>query len=166
MSLSQKQIDELFADIREALGEAQVNAIAALERISAESYESIEWRYELRGLLRGFEAAGILDAATLQDALVRVFAKPAINERRVGRETQFSLTVSTGYGFSMADFEFDVAAMNPTDAYVQLSKRLAYKSLQDIRVVSVFDGLLDDRQPGAKPIKVFEDSELIFSVQY
>lgn len=166
MSLSQKQIDELFAEIRESLGEAQVNAIAALDRICAESYESIEWRYELRGLLHGFEAAGILDAATMQDALVTVFATPTIDERRLGRETQFSLTISTGHGFSMADFEFDVAAMNPTDAYVQLSKRLAYKSLQDVRVVSVFDGLIEDRQPGAKPVKNFEDSELIFAVQY
>lgn len=166
MSLSQKQIDALFADIRESLGEGQANAIAALDRICAESYESIEWRYELRGLLRGFEAAGILDAATLQDALITVFAKPAVNERRLGRERQFSLTASTGYGFSMADFEFDVAAMNPTDAYVQLSKRLAYKSLQDVRVVSVFEGLIEDRQPGAKAVKTFEDSELIFSIQY
>lgn len=166
MSLSQKQIDALFADIRESLGEDQTKAIVALDRICADSYESIEWRYELRGLLRGFEAAGILDAAALQDALVTVFSKPAVNERRLGRERQFSLTVSTGYGFSMADFEFDVAAMNPTDAYVQLSKRLVYKSLQDVRVVAVFEGLIEDRQAGAKPIKTFEDSELIFSVQY
>ncbi len=51
---------------------------------------------------------------------------------------------------------------NPLDAYVQLTKRTAYKSIPDIKKVDVYAGFLSGRLSGEKPVRTFSSDELVF----
>jgi len=58
-------------------------------------------------------------------------------------------------------FSFDVMSMNPIDAYVQLTKRIAYKAIPDIEAVLVYAGLKLDRNNNSSPVLSFAKDELI-----
>jgi hypothetical protein len=58
-------------------------------------------------------------------------------------------------------FSFDVMSMNPVDAYVQLTKRIAYKAIPDIEAVLVYAGLKLDRNNNSSPVLSFAKDELI-----
>tara|TARA_R110002167_G_scaffold204404_9_gene408535 strand:+ start:15364 stop:15867 length:504 start_codon:yes stop_codon:yes gene_type:complete len=79
---------------------------------------------------------------------------------RPGRDHKYSVDVTNQRGIS---FPFDVPAMNPSDAYFQLSKRTVYKSIPDIVHVSVFSGETEERLDGQLPEREFKKTELIFS---
>lgn len=52
-------------------------------------------------------------------------------------------------------------SMNPIDAYVQLTKRIAYKAIPDIEAVLVYAGLKLDRNNNSSPVLSFAKDELI-----
>ena len=53
-------------------------------------------------------------------------------------------------------------SMNPIDAYVQLTKRIAYKAIPGMEAVLVYTGLTLDRAVTSGPLQVFAKDELIY----
>ena len=71
---------------------------------------------------------------------------------RAGREILFSLDVDTTSGRHY----FHVAAQSASDAYIQLSKRDEYATLNNVESVAIYDAGLDERRDGQMPLKVYQ----------
>jgi len=122
----------------------------------------MDWRFELRGALNALEAAGQATRSASLDVQELLFGKPAPG-KRVGRDRRFSVEVNAlTPQRDTRELCFDVAAMNATDAYVQLAKRLVYRAIPDVFEVRVYDGLDKDRRDNQPPARVFKRDDLIF----
>ncbi|MFT6916618.1 MAG: hypothetical protein ACJAWL_002959 [Motiliproteus sp.] len=99
----------------------------------------------------------LTDCLKAVDELLKASPTP---DDRPGRDRNYSVDVTTERGYC---YPFDVPAMNPSDAYYQLSKRSGYKVLPDIYSVRIFEGLAKERTKRQEPKRSFEQSELVFS---
>lgn len=126
-------------------------------------FSLMDWRFELRGLARGLALSGAIPlkvAKTVDERLFKPFSK---KEKRPGRDYKYSVDVySKGVDGKKIIFEFDVAAMNPTDAYVQLTKRLVFMSIPDVYTVKVYNNFIENRVENQFPAKTFDKESLIF----
>ena len=122
----------------------------------------MDWRFELRGALNALEAAGQATRSASLDVQELLFGKPTPG-KRAGRDRRFSVEVSAlTPQRETRRLRFDVAAMNATDAYVQLAKRLVYRAIPDVFEVRVYDGPDKDRRDDHPPARTFQQDDLIF----
>ena len=129
---------------------------------SQEEFWTGVWRFKLDGFSKALLASGSVDHKLLNpvtDLIVEKLAAPKGEDKRPGRDYMFSVDVMTD---GSQVFKFDVAAMNPSDAYFQLTKRFAYKAIPDITSANIFVGSQEGREAGASPVKIFDAEELVF----
>ena len=159
---TQQKIDDVFESIKERLGGSNTKALAYLKNMqpSHGELERSEWRYRLSGYLEGLCTTDQIDNGFFEQLVSVLFSRstPSIAERP-GRAHAFSVDIATE---QRKVFSFDVPSMNPLDAYVQLSKRTAYKSIPDIETIKVYAGTKKDRKLGAAPLRIFQEEEFIF----
>lgn len=53
-------------------------------------------------------------------------------------------------------------SMNPLDAYVKLTKRIAYKAIPGIEAVLIYAGLKLERNESSSPLQTFTKDELVY----
>lgn len=148
--------DELSASYTE------IGAALSGLKPSQEEFWTGVWRFKLDGFSKALVASAFVDHKLLNpitDLIVEKLAVPKGKDKRPGRDYMFSVDVMTD---SVQVFKFDVAAMNPSDAYFQLTKRFAYKAIPDITSANVFVGSQEGREVGARPVKSFDADELVF----
>lgn len=160
--LNQNQIEKIFEELRDNISQDHVKAINGLENIkpSHHEYEGLEWRYRLGGYTEGLCAGNMLSTSVYESAIADLFGerqKDHIN--RPGRSRKYSVDITTEQN---KRFTFDVASINPLDAYFQLTKRIAYKTIPGIVSVLVYAGFITERQPGSSPLRTFEKEDLVF----
>jgi hypothetical protein len=161
-TLTEKQVEELFQELKENIPKRENNVRAALENIKPSQHEvnCLEWRYRLSGFAEGLSASNILELSIYEDLIASLFsARSRDPEDRPGRKHRYSVDIITE---QESVFTFDVSSMNPIDAYAQLTKRIAYKAIPGITNIAVYAGLESDRLPSATPIETFEKNELVF----
>lgn len=159
---TQQKIDDLFLSINEELGESNIKALAYLNNMqpSQGELERSEWRYRLSGYLEGLCTANQIDNGFIEKMISVLFSRSTPSQsERPSRAHPFSVDITTE---QRKVFSFDVPSMNALDAYVQLSKRTAYKAIPDIEAIKVYAGSKEDRQPNATALKIFHQAELIF----
>jgi len=161
MIISDVQANKVFLSLRQQIPDASL--ITALEAIRPQTAETLEWRYELKGFIGALVAQDVLSHTPSSEALEVLFGKPLSTTDRPGRKYKFSVDVfSTLPNGETRRFPFDVAAMNAFDAYVQLTKRMTYRTISEIDYVAVFDGMQHERKRAQAPVKRFECDELIY----
>jgi len=161
MIITEQQANQLFLTLRQHIPNPSLHS--ALEAIRPVSPDTLEWRYELRGFIGALQASETLSHTPGEEALRILFGKPPEMTERPGRKYTFSIDVfSTLPNGETRRFEFDVAAMNAFDAYVQLTKRMTYRSISEIDYVAVYDGMQHERKAAQTPVKRFENDELIY----
>lgn len=161
-TLDQEQIESIFQELKENIAPAYNKALVGLENAMPSQHENdgLEWRYRLGGYTEGLCASDILSISVYENVIAKLFGpRPKDELERPGRKYKYSVDIKTE---QESTFTFDVPSMNPFDAYVQLTKRIAYKTIPGIVSVLVFAGLQSERQPSAKPLRTFEHDELIF----
>jgi len=159
---TQQKIDELFEDIKDRLGKSNTKTLAYLKnmRPSEGELERFEWRYRLSGYLEGLCTTNQIDNGFIEQLVAVLFSRAALSPKgRPGRTHAFSVDITTE---QRKVFSFDVPSMNPLDAYVQLSKRTAYKAIPDIDTIKVYSGTKENRELDAQPLRMFQKEELIF----
>lgn len=162
MSLTSSEVDNIFESIEIQVQDPALDIKSSMEEFKPEDPTRMEWRFELRGFVRGLALMGKLDEAAVARAS-RLMHQPGSKPNRPGRDYQFSIDVhASGPDEPDRAFQFNVAAMNPMDAYVQLTKRLVYRTIPDVYRVDVFEDLLTERIADQEPIRTFERDELIF----
>lgn len=123
---------------------------------------SMDWRFELRGLLLGLNATGAFQQSALYEVQKILFGSVKTEFKRKGRDCLYSVDiVATSADCSPRLVQFDVAAMNPIDAYLQLTKRLVYRTIPDVRYVEVYYELLKNRTASQIPLRTFERDQLV-----
>lgn len=160
--LNSQQVADLFQLVRTNLPHDRQKAILGLSRVMPSQHEisSLEWRYRFGGYTEGLYAAEILNQDVKVSVSDSLFGASASNrEERKGRDFKYSVDIITEQNKT---YSFDVPSMNPLDAYVQLTKRIAYKTIPGIAAVDVYAGFSDERQANAEPLKQFDHDELIF----
>lgn len=160
-NLTNSEIDRLFTSLKEkVLGDKEIvfKHLASIKPSYSEG-EILSWRYRLAGYLEGLCACDMFSTEDLNHSIAQLFGK-SHEERsiRPGRCTEYSIDIKTE---NSRVFSFDVPATNPFDAYFQLSKRVAYKSIPDIESVIVHSGFINDRDE-ADPLRTFNKDELVF----
>jgi hypothetical protein len=161
--LSEDRVKDLFRDIEGRIKRGNPNPIRYLKNLhpSKDEIEGLEWRYRLSGYLEGLAVSDQMDNGFIELLVATLFSRADVSDGdRPGRARPFSIDIVTE---QRKTFSFDVPAMNPLDAYVQLTKRTAYKSIPGIEVIKVFEGLLPDRTSGVQPLRTFHTGELIFT---
>lgn len=129
---------------------------------SKEEFWTGAWRLRFEGVVSALRALNVIDNESLEPLMSLAGLKPLSNQtgdKRPGRDHSFSIDILTETG---AEFSFNVAAMNPSDAYFQLTKRFAYKAIPDITAAEVYTGVQEGRAQEAEPVKTFESDELVF----
>jgi hypothetical protein len=162
ITLTGSQVNEIFQELAENIPQNEIGAHAALEHIkpSHHDLDCLEWRYRLVGLADGLHACKIIQHNVHENLVASVLAEREKNaEARPGRKYEYSMDILTEQD---KVFSFDVPSMNPTDAYFQLTKRTAYKSIPGITSIAVYAGLQSTRIPAATPLKIFTKNELVF----
>lgn len=165
MQLTGNDVDNIFDYLTATLekSDATLCLLSSLEDLRPNDPSIMDWRYELRGFVRGLTFFGVIPSKELDYVQKSVFGQFVTGDKRPGREFKFSVDV---YAKSLTDeerlFNFDVAASNSTDAYVQLTKRLVFRTIPDIFRVEVFDSFQDERGQNQKPARIFNKDELIF----
>lgn len=162
MSLSSTEVDNIFESIVLQVQDPALDLKASMEEFKPEDPTRMEWRFELRGFVRGLALLGKLDETAIARAS-RLMHQPISKPNRPGRDHQYSVDVhASGPDQPDRTFQFNVAAMNPMDAYVQLTKRLVYRTIPDVYRVDVFEDFLSERKTSQDPIRIFDKDELIF----
>lgn len=163
MSLSNREVDNIFQSIVIQVDDPPKSLETSMAQFKPEDPTRMEWRFELRGFVRGLTVTGKLDDAVLGQTWWLFNHQPRESGERPGRDLMFSVDVhASEHSDSGCVFHFEVAAMNSMDAYVQLSKRLVYRTIPDVFHVDVFEGLFKDRYEGQETVRVFRKDELIF----
>ncbi|MFV9615245.1 MAG: hypothetical protein ACNYZG_04765 [Gammaproteobacteria bacterium] len=156
-------VDQIFARISSNISSEHNKVIHYLEDIKPKGQHQIEtiaWRYNLSGFVSCLSASDIIDEKTYTDTIETLFCKQAShNDKRPGRDFKYNVDIITEKD---KIFSFDVMSMNPVDAYVQLTKRIAYKAIPGIEAVLVYAGLKVDRNNNSNPVQSFAKDELIF----
>lgn len=161
-TLCAKQIEHIFQELRENISPINNKALVGLENAtpSQHEYEGLEWRYRLGGYTEGLCAGDILSINVYENIVAELFGQHSGNQsERPGRKYKYSVDITTE---QKKTFTFDVPSMNPLDAYVQLTKRIAYKTIPGIDSVLVYAGLQSERKQNSKPLRTFENDELVF----
>lgn len=161
-TLDKKAIDTIFQDLSNNISPEYKKIIHSLDNIKPSRHESEtqEWRYRLSGYIEALSSINILETGIYDKVIFTLFADQINNgTKRPGRVYKYSVEVLTDQN---KIFNFDVPSMNPTDAYLQLTKRISYKSIPGIELVRVFSGVHSGRSVGAKPLKQFTKNELIY----
>lgn len=161
-TLSAKQIEQIFQELKENISPIHSKALVGLENAtpSQHEYDGLEWRYRLGGYIEGLCAVDILSVSVYENIIAELFGQRSRDQgERPGRKYKYSVDITTEQN---TKFTFDVPSMNPIDAYVQLTKRIAYKTIPGIESVLVYAGLQSERQPASKPLITFENDELVF----
>ncbi len=112
----------------------------------------------LRGIIEGLNISGTINTATYKTLCDLLQSGESNATTRPGREHTFYVLVKTEKG---KEYDFNVAAVNPSDAYFQLTRRSSYKAIADIMGVEVFNG--PGLRSDAPPLKSFQRDELVFN---
>lgn len=161
-TLDRDDIEQIFKLIENAIDSGHIKRITYLQDIKPAIHESnsLEWRYRLEGYLHAMEANDAIDKKCRSEISQKLIGiSPVSKKRRPGRSFDYSIDIFADDG---RKFSFNCPAENPTDAYFQVTKRVAYKSIPDINLVEVFQGQKTDRTPRAKPAKIFPKNDLIY----
>ena len=156
-------VDQIFDKIISDISAEHHKVITHLEDIKPKAQnqiETIEWRYNLSGFISCLNASDLINDKTYTDTIETLFCKQASQtDKRPGRDYKYSVDI-----IAEKDkiFSFDVMSMNAFDAYVQLTKRIAYKAIPGIEAVLVYAGLKMDRRDTSSPVQSFANDELIF----
>lgn len=166
--LTKEMMEDVFLSVISSIKGRKKEVITKLNEIKPLSHkvESLEWRYRLDGYIKGLLAAGILDKEDYKKTYTRIYPDREINDsenERPGRNHTFTVIIERS---SKEKYTFNVAAMNAVDAYVQLTKRVAYKAIPDIERVYVYDGLYIEQTAEQKLLRQFDSSELINVATY
>lgn len=166
--LTDEVIEAIFNSIVSSLKGQNKKAITVLNEIRPSQHEkdSLEWRLKLEGYIKGLQTTGTLSDEDHQIAYSALYPDRQIHDGendRPGRDHKYTVLIVTTLD---NNHSFDVAAMNPLDAYVQLTKRVAYKSIPDIVKVSVYEGFGIDATDAHVPVRQFDHSELIHTRSY
>lgn len=161
-TLNQNQIDDVFQKLKNNISSDHHKAILSLDDIRPPMHEiaGLEWRYRLSGYAEGLCAADILDSEIYEKIVSVLFGpRPKEQNNRPGRKYEYSVDIKTERN---KVFSFDVPSINPFDAYVQLTKRIAYKTIPGIISVLVYAGFQSERLPTSTPLKSFSQDEFIY----
>lgn len=126
--LSEDRVKDLFRDIEGRIERRNPKPIRYLKNLnpSKDEIEGLEWRYRLSGYLEGLAVSDQIDNGFIEPLVATLFSRADVSDGdRPGRARPFSIDIVTE---QRKTFSFDVPAMNPLDAYVQLTKRTAYKA--------------------------------------
>lgn len=161
IQIDKEKIDLLFSSLKHLIPQDAHKAILSLDNIhpNHNEREGLEWRYRLRGYTEGLCAADVIESSDYEKVLSALFGSDSKAHKRPGREFKYSVDI---HAEQERRFSFDVPSMNPVDAYVQLTKRIAYKSIPGIISVLVYSGFEAERQQDSKPIRTFTHDELVF----
>lgn len=163
MILNNQEVEDVFQLIRSNLDPSFQIPSKEILTLRPLDYSLMDWRFELRGLAKGLALSGAIPPEIAKSVDERLFKPFSQKKKRPGRDYHYSVDVySKGVDGKKVIFEFDVAAMNPTDAYVQLTKRLVFMSIPDVYAVKVYDNFVDDRLENQFPAKTFDKESLIF----
>lgn len=160
--LNQNQIEKIFQELRDNISQDHVKALNGLENVkpSHHDYEGLEWRYRLAGYTEGLCAGNMLSISVYESVIADLFGqRQKAQADRPGRKHKYSVDITTE---QHKQFTFDVPSMNPLDAYFQLTKRIAYKTIPGIVSVLVYAGFQTERQPDSSPLRAFDKEELVF----
>lgn len=163
-TITLKVVDEIFDSIISSISSEHDKIIRHLEDIKPTEQhhiETIEWRYTLSGFITCLSAADIIPDEIFNETINSLFCRGVShNDKRPGRGYKYSVDI-----IAEKDriFSFDVMSMNPFDAYVQLTKRIAYKTVPGIEAVLVYAGLKLDRSDSSSPVQTFAKDELIYA---
>ena len=159
--LNKDTVDQLFSSLKGVISQDAHKAMLSLDDIHPGQHqiEGLEWRYRLRGYAEGLRATDLIESSDYENIVSTLFGNHAKAEQRPGRDFKYSVDILAE---KERRFTFDVPSMNPVDAYVQLTKRIAYKAVPGIISVLVYSGFEDERQPDSKPIRTFSHDELVF----
>ena len=165
MIIGHEETEALFDTIRDDLCEPTENLLAIVESFRPLDPSLMDWRFELMGFVRGLLIGGLISSKAVKETREVLFGPVKPNEQREGRDFHYSIDVhSRSVDGSERTIQFDVAAMNTMDAYVQLTKRLVYRTIPDVFKVDVFIDFLKNRTEIQNPARRFEKDELIFVV--
>ncbi len=157
--LSNNCIDTVFDSIKQGLIN-NPSLVSYIDNIDPKNGEvGIHWRHQLKGFTDGLIAAKLLTPQACKHLNDILFSDKKRKRRRSKKSAKFNVEIINENGKA---FVFDVPSDNPLDAYVQLTKRTAYKSIPDIKKVDVYAGFLSDRTPERKPLRTFNSEELVF----
>ena len=162
-TITLEYVDQIFDQIISNISSEHHKVISCLEDIKPNSQhqiETIEWRYNLSGFIACLSASDLIDEKTYTDTIESLFCNQAShNDKRPGRDYKYSVDIIAEKDKISS---FDVMSMNAIDAYVQLTKRIAYKAIPGIEAVLIYAGLKLDRNSASSPVKSFAKDELIF----
>lgn len=123
-------------------------------------YELEEWRYRLSGYLECLLTSEHMSLPDYERFIVALFGT---------NKTRHSKPTSNVKAFNIkvldkqhVPFNYDVPAVNPLDAYYQLSKRIEYRTITDILRVEIYNGMHSGRGREEKPIHVYLRDMLMY----
>lgn len=160
--LSTQQVDDIFERLQNGLSNEKASRHLVNVRPSDQyELESMTWRYQLRGFVEGLFVAELIATPVKKYVNRILFGNKETTQEgaRPGKKYKYSVDILTEQANI---FEFNVPAMNPYDAYYQLTKRIAYKSIPGIEFVKVYSGFNSVRLSDSQPIKTFTKDELIY----
>ena len=153
-------VDRFFEEVQDDLINPmtqQTDHILNLKPLPHE-FSMLDWRYRLIGFVESLLINNQYALEHYEKLKFDLFGPSALfQEKRLGRERQFNIQVTTKDG---RHFDFDVAAKNAHDAYHQLAKRLSYRAIPDVNQVDIFSGKLSQRH-GSDLLYSFKETELI-----
>lgn len=163
MIIDTQTMEDVFQEVHASIRRTRPDITEAINHLRPSDPSLMDWRYELRGLVRGLTATDAVGVSTLIEVEKALFGRSDFDTHRPGRDFTFSVDVyGTSADGSARLLQFDVAAMNPMDAYVQLTKRLVYRTIPDIQRVEVFHQKTIDRTDQQVAAKRFNKEDLVF----
>jgi hypothetical protein len=161
-TLNLNDIEQIFKLAADSIDRSHLKRVTYLQDIKPLNHEvdNLTWRYRLEGYLHGMEANDAIDQKNKSKITQKLLGiRPVDKKPRPGRNFNYSINIFTEQG---KKFSFNCPSMNPTDAYFQLTKRVAYKSIPDICLIEVFSGNINQRDESSTPVKVFPKNDLIY----
>lgn len=165
MIIDRQDMEDVFQEVHSGIRTPCSDLTEAVNDLRPSDPSLMDWRFELRGLVRGLAATEAVGHSTLIEVEKTLFGRSDFDAKRPGRDFAFSVDVyGTSADGSARLLQFDVAAMNPMDAYVQLTKRLVYRTIPDIQRVEVFHEKTNERTDQQMAAKRFNKEDLVFVV--
>ena len=158
-----RQINDLFDGIALSASQTNDKLSAYLRSMKPEphDHESSIWRLKLESFLYTLNSLEVVTDIFLDQTVDVIWGKEKNHngKGRLGRDHHYNANITTANGRT---FWFDVPAMNPNDAYHQLTKRIAYRTIPDISGVNIYEGKLKDREVDAVPMMEIGARDLVF----
>lgn len=127
-----------------------------------QNLDNPNWRWEIKGFVCALRSQQLLSTDAQNEIDTALFGEGKQRAKNRALSRHFSIDVYTlTPRLEARKHQYDIAALNPFDAYAKLAMSYEYNALTDVDVIQVFAERLRDRGSNQQPDQCFNRSSIV-----